>query len=346
MIDTVRLYAGQDFKVSDECQLTVKPANHIPATGETGKEFPLYRFRDQLINGQSAFLNDELVRVDINRNGLIVQTEVPKWFSEKTSNFQPVSNSEFSEFRNSLKKRLEGIGINFDFDNAKLSRVDLFKNGEMRKPLSSYFNILSRLDGGKARMKVFDYGAEGVTFGNTQRGACFYDKRLQLEQKGFPVANIPNNILRGEIRFHRSGSVQKNLGGITTFRELQGNFDILNEIYKKQLMGLVFRLGEGKQQELKLIESQDAIMRKMINASKRGVIDRWVGATGAPALLNEFGSISKMRKFISQYFPKGTVSKAMKEINFLLRVKMESGEVATNDSLYSELVETFCKNVA
>jgi hypothetical protein len=155
MLDTVRLYAGQDFKVSDECRLTVKPANHVPATGETGKEFPLYRFRGQQIAGQSAFLNDELIRIDINRTGLIVQTEVPKWFPEMTSNYQPVNESQFSEFSDSIKKRLKAIGVSFDFDNAKLSRVDLFVNGKMKKKPEVYFPVLSRLYDAKHRMKVW-----------------------------------------------------------------------------------------------------------------------------------------------------------------------------------------------
>lgn len=353
MLDTVRLYAGQDFKVSDECQLMVKPANHIPATGETGKEFPLYRFRGQQINGQNAFLNDELVRVEINRNGLIVQTEVPKWFPEKTSNFQPVSNSEFSEFRNSLKKRLEGIGISFDFDNTKLSRVDLFVNGKMKRKPEIYFPILSRLYDAKHRMKVWDYDTEGVTFGNKQRGACFYDKRLQMEQKakagkdsgGFYL-NVPENILRGEMRFHHAGSVQRYIG-FSTLGDLGKNYGELKSVYRKQAEKMVFHINEARQTEIEFWETQERMFKMLQAENEKTGFNEWLSTEGAYNLFVQFGGFSNIEKFLKwQGKDRATVHRWMKKIKANVERKINSGSTDKDETLYQELSETFCKAVA
>ena len=188
-----------------------------------------------------------------------------------------------------VKRELDELGIQWEEDNARMTRVDLTKQKVMEHPSYVYTNALGMVKG--KRMGTRTYGSNAVEIKNGQRGLVCYDKTLQLrEQKD--VKDAPENLLRMEARWTSS----KAIGGLHTGLHLTNVGELvkastahLEDCYNKFLTNNVFRSNDGQQLSLDLVREKD-VLTYYRNTHERGAFTAYVSAFGMPALVEKFGA--------------------------------------------------------
>ena len=337
MIDTLKLYIT-DFEITPESPIKVQPGT-INLDGETELEAVLFKTNKGMVKGAKAFLNDSKFRFDINSKGAFLSTEVSRWFGE--NNFRPISQVQFSEFSESIKKGLEDNGVKTNLENSRLLRLDLFRNGEMQYFPSVYFPVLRSCRGRRVHKR--DYG-DTVLFHNTRRESCFYDKFLQMDTKGLDVSDIPRNSLRGEIRLKTADTVQRWTGGMKEFSDIKRGFGYLKETYRGQLGDMVFRYGTETPEQLDCFVDDLRTLNFFREKTGKQAFNKWIEAEGILDILERYGDIESVRRLLLQVFTKGAVSKQIKRIEDTVKSLkwLGIGKVRFID-LYNELVETFLK---
>ena len=340
MIDTLTLYTNE-FRIKEPYPaFQIKRSNLDASTGAFEPEFDILKTGSEAMLGRSAYLNSEdgLLRIDIDWRGLKLTTEVPKWYGEH--NFMPVSERQFPEFSESIKRRLEKENIDLDIDNSRVSRLDLFRNAKMPTEPARYFPVLNTFCSGQMKINAFGYGCQGITFQNKQRAACFYDKRLHLTRKGYDVQGIPENSLRGELRLKTSEAVRRHGSGLQTFGDLRQNFSLLDEVYIRQMKKVVFHDGVIEQKQLDLFGIADAVWNEC-----NGDFEAWLMTMSIENLLIIFESTQRIKEFLETKSPhRSTTMRRMKKIEEIRARRMKCIEAPFSYSdLYGHLADAFLK---
>jgi hypothetical protein len=338
MIDTIKLRA-EDFQIDSSCKIQVQPACFCADTGEVIGETELFRKNGVPVYGSKAFLNTERFHFDINFRGTFIRTEIPDYYSK--NNYYSVSGGEFYQFSKLLEKDLREAGIYTDVERANISRLDLFKNGNMKKEPLYYFPVLRSCRG--KRVYKRDYG-DTVTFLNTQRQACFYDKYNQLASKGVNVSNIPRNTLRAEVRLTNNTVVKRCTGGITNMSELKQYYGTLKKVYEKQLTDMTFRYGTDKPEQLCLFGKDYETLSYFKEQSERTAFSNWIQSEGILNIIQRYGDIENIRHLLKQVFSKQAVSRQIKslekKVEALRDIKTEPESFL---DLYNEMTDVFIR---
>jgi len=179
MIDTIMLDL-QDFEVSEHPNLELQRARTNLQTGEIlGKEVKL--FHD--FTGTKAIGNSDKTHVDIfaGRDGkvhAVTHFSVPKQVAD--TNYQEVDYAGFLRALDSAEQDLSMFGVEADFDKAKITRLDLFKNIQTSEPIFCYAKVFELLNANYTKDKR-TYGVGGWLFGNAQQQYCIYNKLEELK---------------------------------------------------------------------------------------------------------------------------------------------------------------------
>ena len=125
------------------------------------------------------------VHIHLSKHGYLLLTFSPsEIIYGGRNNFKMLSRSDFLKALRVVKRRLKRVGIGFQNDDARVSRIDLFFNVNLKKRLDSCDTCLRELS--FARMKKFVYEGETSTsyyYGNRSNVVCVYDKGQEMLDK-------------------------------------------------------------------------------------------------------------------------------------------------------------------
>ena len=135
------------------------------------------------------------LRVRAGGRGIVIEGSLPKYLFG--NNLETLTRRATQEAIKSLSDDLH-----LPVERARVCRFDVAQNFLMKRPVIEY---LSALNGARYYKRSDFADRETVTFHNTQRSLCFYDKALELEKKkeGMPDYFKGKNILRYESRFQK-----------------------------------------------------------------------------------------------------------------------------------------------
>ena len=221
MIDTLKLNL-QDWKVKSGASLKITGGNTDYKTGEV---YETHLFTDSAGHksfGAKATLNTDNFQLTIKpyqgNTFAFVQFSAPKQISE--DNYYPIQASQLSEVFEGVENELLENGIETNIQEAKLSRVDTFKNILIDEETECYSRLFGLLQANRAKNKK-TYGVTGWLMHNKSTEYCVYDKLEELKKNGHLTEGLPKT-LRFE---HRCMQPQKIKGFLkmdkSTVKELK-----------------------------------------------------------------------------------------------------------------------------
>lgn len=203
--------------------------------GETVGEAPPEWLRlpnGEFVQGTGFYLNNELANVDISPKGLLVQFNPSKIRHSYKLN---TDIQDVARIGQDIQELLAVNGVLFDINSATLTRLDLTKDAELKRPLSMYSGACNYLKG--KRLKGIEY-PNGYTFKNSQRQSVLYNKTAEVRR--FQKIEIPEQISRLEFRLLRTRPLQKETG-LNSFGHLtKADPEYLNEVYRNGLYNSIF----------------------------------------------------------------------------------------------------------
>ena len=218
MIDTLTLDL-QNYEVKKNPNLELQLARRNLQTGEVrGMEAVLFGG----VIGAKAFGNTEKIHVDVQpcRDGSVhafMHFSAPKQVAE--DNYQELNYSGFLNALDHAEGELEELGVKAKLDEAKIARLDLFKNIFPDEPVMCYAKVFELLEANYAKDKR-TYGVDGWLMGNTQQQYCIYNKLEELKRDiSRDLSSLPET-MRFEHRSMRANKV-KSFYKFSTVQELK-----------------------------------------------------------------------------------------------------------------------------
>lgn len=324
MIDTLTLGIS-DFELTDKSNFHLVSDTNL-SSGETQERF---------------YYNTDTYNITIDKKGLKLQFSLPKLYGLK-DNFYPVGLNSFEVAMNHLERSLDSIGLVADLDNAKILRLDLFKNVETSQSFSAYSDILRVLGLKRTYNRAYP---NGFLSGNTNREVCFYNKVRELTESlgSNYVRQVYNfsgeNIVRGELRFLRHREVKKN--GLDLLKDLPNQWSNLKITYSNY-MSEVFKYEGGDSLNSETLEPE--VLRALVFEALL-----WLELYGKRRAFKRFGffpfcfvSNQELKSILSEKYSRAQV------YSILSQIEKERKEVVFKvpeyRQLYQELKEKFLNN--
>ena len=200
MIDTISLYHagrnGEDFNI-----------NFKEFNSSVSKKGQINNYTNNFILKEKDKRNI-FVKYDLNRNYTIVTFSAPKLIYGNSLHNIKVKDKD--DLLNVLTGRLTGI-LDADFQNWKVSRLDVTKNIEVNNNVSGYITALKNAyDVSQARYKYSNIKDESLTINNNSRRFIIYDKVKEEIANGEisrSQAKHYGNILRLEVQHKKARAI-------------------------------------------------------------------------------------------------------------------------------------------
>lgn len=255
MLDTVQV-ALDSFEVSSGHALTVRPASFRPSTGEVLGEVTLWPGQV----GAGAYINAERFNLDVKPYGkqvsAVVHLSLPR-FVAGSSNVDALTAQQARDTFGQLESELERVGVRGKVSDARVSRVDVFKNVQTAHPFETYTPVFSLLDAKRAKDRT-QYGGEGYLWKNSQQQICAYDKVRQTQAAYKQDISARGNLSRFEWRLLNRKKVWTVLG-VATVSDLLGTYENLESEYGKQMGSTLFRWEPGSTEVLSARHIEDVL---------------------------------------------------------------------------------------
>jgi hypothetical protein len=227
-------------------QLTVQPSAFDSETGELKANFPLWHNGQSTVEGAYAYRREghfnATIKPQFKTDGTgtaaacYVRFELPKFAGG--SNFHALDKSGVMDAIRAAGAALDGFGIKTNIETAQIARLDAFKNAVMSEPVSCFQPVLSLLKGSRMKQRGYE---EGFLWENGRQQICFYDKLRKMRHDKLPVAGLPANVLRGELRFLKSNKVRDALS-MKSVRDLVENYEEVRRVYQDTMSKQLFRV--------------------------------------------------------------------------------------------------------
>ena len=272
-VDTIKL-SSSEFDVSSSSDIQILP-HLVNLNGETEERTAL--FQDSAGRehyGQKAFINEDNYNVTIKNGYLFIQLNANKL--SHPYELQTDREKREAEIR-SVTNAIKESGIECDFDEMNVSRLDLCKQKQMEHSLMTYHSVFSALS---AKRQISRVHGDTFLFMNKSRGTQFYDKSIEAE--------IPNmkNLIRGELQLKNGKTVQRHTPIKTLSHLLQTDTEEITDIYNRQLRDTLFS-GTTEPD----VASEIEILRSLQRAYPRYFVDRYLQLVGIPELIRKYKSV-------------------------------------------------------
>jgi hypothetical protein len=336
----------RDFQVkkAENSGLTVQPSSVDLATGEDQNVLLFKDGNGQNISGQKAYLNNELHQVTIDRFGFLTVQFSPL---KAVHGYHLASTDEVLQDRiKTVKNELAKRGINSAWDESTLHRIDVARNVFMSDPISTYGNVYSWINAKRSKRQT-QY-PDGYATGNNSYGVIFYNKGLESKdyQADGYLPYLKDNLLRGELQFKRSTSIQSVFGCKTLDHIRQAGIGHFQETYKKVLADRVFRQTTFSNQMSFAFTDHVNVLKELKERHPRSAINVFLQIVSLPAIMQTYGSIDNLKKVFEQAgFKRNAVYKNIQKFSKLLRV-YEQVHKADNNILVKKYHELQLKLTA
>lgn len=350
MIDTLKLTLS-DYEISKNTKLKVQPASLELDTGIEHGSYNLFRTVDldsneEMIKGNKAFYNDDNMQVTIksvhqNNIGCFVQFSIPKIYSKGKNNYYPVEKGKERTIVHYIEENLKNIGIRCNIENAKLSRLDTFKNVVCDDIFDEYAKVFDLLN--ISRKHKRDYGTTFL-YANTLEEICVYNKNFEMKQK--KVSNLesfPKNTIRFENRLLKLKKIRSSIE-IETIKDLFSNYENVQNHFNNSMKTSLFKY---EVPEIEHISFNQVIQEMSYFESKykRNWLQYYLSAKGLQYIIYKTGkntflkAIEEFTQDVNYEQRKKKISRIKKQIN-----EVESDLVLLNEAtgksisdLYNEL---------
>jgi len=281
MIDTLKMFWPEgSFAVSDDHKLTIQPASYRPSSGEIIGNFQLWKGTD----GTKAYCNTPDFQMEVKAIGaetkLLCKLSLPKY--GKGDNFSAVSERLAVEKLKDLQKQMNDNGVKADISEAKLSRIDLFKNVFAEHSFKTYSPVFGMLEA-KRMKSMAVYGGDCFLWGSTKQQICAYDKVEEMRNKQMDVRKLEgSNVLRFENRLFGAEKIAKVTGGMITGKDFLSGYGTLKNIYHLQMKNNLFRYEPDSIEVLNLSEVEATLtkLKKLFPRKYLFYANRMMGVAG------------------------------------------------------------------
>lgn len=341
-VDSLHVLAGE-WDVAPDHQLMVRSADFSPVTGEEKGSYLLWREDGVAQFGRRAYYNDPQGRffVDVHPVGGQVRCGVhlslPRFASGGVDNVKLLSRTEAVDVLENLGRELSAVGVKTDLDTAQLSRVDVTRNVETDEPFTVYRPVLSLVEGKRMRDKR-EY-VDGFLWGNSARQVVAYDKRAQLVAEKLRLTDVPDHLLRFEMRLRDHRTAVSTLG-YANVGDLKREYDGVSDVYRRTMRDNVFRF---KPDEFEVLSSRqiEEELGAFREEAGRNWVAKWIEAIGVREIVKrcEPDTIAKVVEELTGDRKKA-YRVAVKMRRGLVNSKMIRREASTQKtlrSLYREL---------
>lgn len=238
-----------------------------------------------------SYLNTETFNLDINQWGLKLNFNP----SALQHPYELFGADILPKVEEQLKDELLQNGIELNFDDALISRLDLTKQAETRQPCSNYANLFQYLH--MPRYKDKNTYESGFTYGaqKSSKQVVFYDKREELLQA--KKITLDANLTRCEIRYKKRAGKNTGIfqyGALTNIKPEQ-----LEHIYTKEL-SQVLRHPSGTQLTIDFPAEQEYLLH-LKNINPKGYINNWLKKQGCISIMAKFGTRSNLLTFLKGF---------------------------------------------
>lgn len=297
--------------------LTVQPASIVLSTGED-QNVPLFTDKyGQRISGQKAYLNTELHQTTIDRWGYVSVQFSPL---KAVHGYHVASTDEILQDRiKTVLKDLTDHGINANWHESTLHRIDVARNVFMSDPVSTYGNVYSWINAKRSKRQT-QY-PDGFSTGNNSYGVIFYNKGLESKEykaDGY-VPYLKDNLLRGELQFKKAKSIQSVFGCKTLDHIRQSGIIHFQNEYRSVMQDRIFRQQTLSNQYSFSFTDHVDLLISLKEESERTAIATFLQVENISVLMQKYGSLQNLIKVFQQAgFTRATINRQIKHVKNLI----------------------------
>jgi hypothetical protein len=298
-IDKVWLYST-NFKVHQSDLLN----HNVPSITNKEAYTPIYTDQNGTqVHGRS-YLNTEFFNLDINKYGLKLNFNP----SALQHPYELFGADILPKVEEQLKDKLYENGIELNFYDALLTRLDITKQAQTRQPCSNYANLFQYLH--MPRYKDKNTYESGFTYGaqKSSKQVVFYDKREELLHAKKIILDA--NLTRCEIRYKKKAGKVTGIGRYGALTNIKP--EQLQHIYTSELSKLL-KHPSGTQLTIDFPAEQQYLLHlKTINP--KGYINNWLKKQGCISIMAKFGTRSNLLIFLKSFMNVKLAERKAREI--------------------------------
>jgi hypothetical protein len=342
MLDTIHLQLGS-INIRSNADLIVTPGNINLANGEITETELFQDNNGRIYKGARAKRNAERLNVTIKPYGGTVHAyanfSVPKRIN--ANNYSPIKASDLSNAFESVETELAEAGIETDISEAKVTRLDTFRNILTDEETVTYSRLFGLLNASRTTDKSI-FGGTTWLMKNTVAQYCIYDKREEMKFHNESVEALPKT-LRFEHRCLGSNKVNSFLDRkLTTVQDIKNyGWKALQDKSTTTWLDNFFKY-EVPEVEI-MAESQVRTEMQYFQANY-GVrwLDKFLKAYGAFHLATSAGGIGVIEKALDNMevdrMKKHRTKKILAEAKLLMEsLRLDETSPKTLGELYAEL---------
>lgn len=349
-VDKIELFTP-DFEVMDAFSRQFAIDETI-RQGETRDHIP-YLFTDKKgneVRAHKIYHNSKLTGANytMSRMGKDGHLSLSfRWNPSKMNHPYFLADIESEAITKSIQRmeaELSAIGIKANLYDAKLSRVDLAKQAQMRQNIYEYEPVFRTLEGRRLKSKIYE---TAYSFANKSTECVFYDKIAEMKAHKLD-ANLQGekNLMRCEVKAKKTESIGSVLNISTLNDLLQMSNDAANHVYVRYLERKIFSKWHKPEQLLIPFDDQVEILKFYRERNKKaGWRDFLMVMQNTNEYIESIGGVEKFRQLLESagynrqntYRIESIVIKRMKEAAAL---KMSVNKI-TPAMMMDELIQTF-----
>lgn len=283
------LLTTKEFRL-ENLTLLGRKSNIKPNNDST---LPIFKdLQGSSVEANSLYFNGG-ANYDISGKGLMVSFNPSK--SSHPYNLTS-TGKELNNVIGLVEREMKSIGILANIDSMKLSRLDLAKNQVMTYPVGMYHDGLRYLKGKRSESRA---APDGFYIANKSHETLYYNKFKELKFNKIDII-APEQLARLEARLKKTDSV-KRYTDINSLKELRTlEHTDIDFLYKSYLNKVVFTRANIGVQSLIDFDSEVQLFKTLKAQKPKGYFNYWLTLNSVEALLNNFGSIENVVRFLEQ----------------------------------------------
>lgn len=325
----------RDYVIADASKtgLQIKHGFTDLATGERNESFLFKDKAGTMVSGSSAFMNCETYGVNINSFGLQIVFNPSKAYHpyELCSD-----NDKLQERTKQLFKDIASRGIRADFEQMRISRIDLARNAELEQPCIAYAPVFSWLNIPRAK-RAARY-PDGHTSNNNRFGINLYNKGKELREGGIDLISH-DRMLRAELQYKGTQSVCKRTGIGNVASLFEAGTAPLHALYVETLSQDIFKAGASNQPQIVYGDIKQFIVELRKQYGDNRAMNIFYSTYGIQTLINDLGSIQHFEKILQDIgYHRNSIGKHKNRIMEYLNIQKKISKGSGTGKLFKELL--------
>ena len=305
-VDKLTLFV-QDFSVKSNSNsgFLVQPSPIDLSTGETTDKVLFVDRYGVEVKGSKAYQNTDHYQATVNgRGGLVVQFNPSKPYHP----YNLVSDDRVLDERiQNVFNDLMQKGVNANWKEALLIRMDVAKNVLMDNPVSAYGDAWKWIN--QKRSKHVRQYPSGYGTSNDSWGAIFYDKGEESGQYD------GNNFMRGELQFKEHRKIISTFGCKHVGQLGSLGMGAIQEIYRDTMRDKVLKVSKYSNQETIQFESEVKVLERLKGEYKKSAISKHIQLMGMAHFIQIYKSPEGYAPLLLEAgFSKMCISRQMKKL--------------------------------